>query len=315
MPSFNPQSDIPDLAGKICLVTGGNSGLGEATAKALAQHNPAKLYLATRSRPKGEEALARIRSSSPAAASASIDILPLDLASFASVKTAAARVISEVDRLDILQLNGGVAVVPHSKTESGYEIQFGTNYIGHALLTQLLMPKLLATASLPGADVRIVAMSSIGHKGSPKEGIVFDRINTDIQEETGSGLYGQAMLAKNLFASELARRYPQVTSSSLHPGTVKTQAWEGDKDFNPIFRALVVRPFVKFMGVSCDEGAKTQLWLSFSNDVRNGAYYEPIGKLGKQSNLSRDTILAKKLWEWTEKELAATGASGWPSAK
>lgn len=314
MPNFNPRSDIPDLAGTVCLVTGGNSGLGEATVRALAQYNPSKLYLAVRSRPKGEDALAPIRASSPAGASANIDIIQLDLASFPSIKAAAARIVSEVDRLDILQLNGGIAVVPHSMTESGYEAHFGTNYMGHALLTQLLMPMLLTTLARPGTDVRVVAMSSIGHKGAPKGGLLFDHLKTDMLQESGSSLYGQATLAKTLFASELARRYPQITSSSLHPGTVKSQAWEGNKDFNPVVRALVVRPTVALMGVSCDEGAKNQLWLSFSREVKNGAYYEPIGKLGKESSLSRDTTLAKKLWEWTEKELAATDAPGWPSA-
>ncbi len=131
---------------------GANSGLGEATARALAQHNPGKLYLGARSRSKAEAALERIRASSAAAASANIEILHIDLASFESVKAAAARVNEDASRLDILQLNGGIAVVPHQTTTDGYELQFGTNYLGHALLTQLLMAKMLETARLPGAD-------------------------------------------------------------------------------------------------------------------------------------------------------------------
>jgi NAD(P)-dependent dehydrogenase (short-subunit alcohol dehydrogenase family) len=155
MPKFNPLHDIPNLAGKVCLVTGGSSGLGEATIKALAQHKPDKVYLAARSIQKANAALLRIKESSPAARSANIEILDMDLASYDSIKNAAARINKEVPRLDIVHLNAGVAMVPAALTKDGYEVQFGTNYMGHALLTQLLMPKLLQTASLPGADVRV----------------------------------------------------------------------------------------------------------------------------------------------------------------
>jgi NAD(P)-dependent dehydrogenase (short-subunit alcohol dehydrogenase family) len=313
MVRFNPETDIPDLAGRVFLVTGASSGLGEQTVTQLAQHNPAKIYLAARNHGKAEEAMKRIKATSQAAAAAKIEILNLDLASFDSIKAAASRINQEADRLDILQLNGGIAVVPHATTQDGYEIQFGTNYLGHALLTQLLMPKLLATAKIPGADVRIVSMSSIGHKGfSAKDGVQLHQLKSDMKTSSGRSLYGQAMLAKNLFAFELAKRYPQITSSSLHPGTVKTGVWSGDKDFNPLLRHLLINPFVSLTGVSVEEGAKTQLWCSFGKDVKNGAYYEPIGKLGKESALARDAKMSRKLWEWTETELKAHGAPGWP---
>jgi NAD(P)-dependent dehydrogenase (short-subunit alcohol dehydrogenase family) len=155
MPKFSALHDIPNLAGRVCLVTGGSSGLGEATIKALAQHNPDKVYLAARSKPKTKEALLRIKESSPTSRSANIEILDMDLASFDSIKAAAARINEEAPRLDIVHLNAGIAMIPAALTEDGYEVQFGTNYLGHALLTQLLMPKLLQTAALPGADVRV----------------------------------------------------------------------------------------------------------------------------------------------------------------
>lgn len=132
MPNFNPETDIPDLSGKVCLVTGGNAGLGEATLAALAQHNPGKLYLAARSRARAEAAVERIRATSPAAAAADIEIVDMDLASLKSVAEAAAKIDSETSRLDLLQLNGGIAMVPHATTADGYEVQFGTNYLGHA---------------------------------------------------------------------------------------------------------------------------------------------------------------------------------------
>jgi NAD(P)-dependent dehydrogenase (short-subunit alcohol dehydrogenase family) len=314
MPKFAPAKDIPNLQGKVCLVTGANSGLGEATLAALARHEPATLYLAARSHAKAEAALSRVRATSAAAAAADIRILDLDLASFDSIKAAAARVKSEVDRLDILQLNAGVAMIPHSTTREGYEVQFGTNYLGHALLTQLLMPLLIQTTQLPGgADVRTVSMSSVGHKlFAAKEGIFFDELKTDMKSHSGSELYGQANLAKTLFAYELAKRYPQITSSSLHPGTVKSNVWAGEKGVNTLINYLIVKPLVALTGVSNEEGARTQLWCTFSNEVENGRYYEPVGKAGKDGPLSRDDALSAKLWEWTDKELQAHGAPGWP---
>ncbi|RDW57109.1 hypothetical protein BP6252_13855 [Coleophoma cylindrospora] len=315
MAKFNPIHDIPSLAGKVCLVTGGNSGLGEATIAALAQHNPQKVYLAARSKSKAEAAMQRIKASSPAARSANIEFLEMDLSSFASIKAAAARVNRETPRLDTVHLNGGLAMVPHGTTKEGYELQFGTNFLGHALLTQLLLPKLLETAALPGSDVRVVSISSATHKVfAPKEGIVFDQLHSPMEKFGGPALYAQSMLAKIVFARELAKRYPQIVFASVHPGGVKSNAYSGDKNVNWFFMNLVLRPMVALHGVSTEEGAKTQLWCSFSKDVVSGTYYEPIGLTGKESALSKDSQLRSKLWSWTDKELLAAGEPGWPKA-
>jgi NAD(P)-dependent dehydrogenase (short-subunit alcohol dehydrogenase family) len=162
----------------------------------------------TRSRSKAEAAIERIKATSESAKSVNIEILDLNLACLKSVKSAASRVNKEADRLYLLQLNGGVGMLPTETTTNGYELQFGTNYFGHAYLTQLLMPKLLSTAALPGADVRIVSMSPIGHRFfASKEGIIFEKLKTDMAESGGTVLYGQVMLAKALFAYELAKRY------------------------------------------------------------------------------------------------------------
>jgi NAD(P)-dependent dehydrogenase (short-subunit alcohol dehydrogenase family) len=311
-PKFNPQTDIPNLSGKVCLVTGGNSGLGEASLKAMAQHNPSKLYLGARSKSKALGAIERIRSSSASAQSVDIEFLELDLASLESVKTAAARVNKEAQRLDILMLNGGIAMVPAGVTKDGYEVHFGVNYLSHALLTQLLMPKLLETTKMPGADVRVVSMASVSHKVFPMtDGILFDGLRSTMAPKLGPELYGQAMLAKILFALEGAKRYPSITFSSLHPGTVKTDAWEGEKSGSWFLRNLFLKPLVIFTGVTADEGAKTQLWCSFSKDVVSGTYYEPIGKYGEEGPSARDEKLASRLWEWTDKQLNCYGSQGW----
>lgn len=315
MPRFDPINDIPNLAGKVCLVTGGSSGLGEATIAALAQHRPQKLYLAARSRLKAEAALARIKASSAVAQSASIEILEMDLASFDSIKSAAALITNEASRLDLIHLNAGVAMIPPALTKDGYEVQFGTNFLGHALLTQLLMPILHATAAIPGADVRVVSVSSVAHrKIYPQEGILFGQLRTNMVETGGAALYGQASLAKIIMARELAKRYPKITFTSLHPGGVKSNIYSGAKDANWFFLNCFLRPYVAIMGMTNEAGAKTQLWCSFSKDVLNGSYYEPIGTIGKDSDLARDSVLASKLWDWTEHELVAQGAPGWPPA-
>lgn len=120
MGGFHPGRDIPDLNGKGYLITRSSSGLGEATVAALAQHTPEKIYLTARSSTRAKESLQRIRATSKAAQSVDIEILELDLASLESVKLAANRANNEVDRLDTLQLNAGVASIPASITEEGY---------------------------------------------------------------------------------------------------------------------------------------------------------------------------------------------------
>jgi NAD(P)-dependent dehydrogenase (short-subunit alcohol dehydrogenase family) len=336
MSSFDPDADIPDLSGKVCLVTGANSGLGEATARAIAQHSPAQLYVASRSFAKGEVAIERIRASSPAAAKANLILLELDLASFSSVRAAAERVLRESSRLDQLQLNGGVAAIAHDTTKEGYEIHFGTNYLGHALLTQLLMPLMLSTAAMPGADVRIVSMSSAAHRASafhPAEGIAFAGLKSDMKppaskEEAAAAaavpataldagrLYGQANFCKVVFAAELARRYPSIISTSVCPGIVKTTIWNGEKSMGWLFRTFIVTPVVWWVGTSIEDGAKCQLWNGYARreDVVNGACYDPIGKIGADHELTRNQAIRDRLWEWTSTELEQNCGTTWPEA-
>jgi NAD(P)-dependent dehydrogenase (short-subunit alcohol dehydrogenase family) len=308
---FDALKDIPNLAGKVCLVTGASSGLGEATVAALAQHNPKVLYLAARSQVKADAAISRIRDKYPAAANANIEFLSLDLGSFKSVRAAAARVNEETDRLDILQLNAGIAMVPHSTTIDGYEAQFGVNYLGHALFTQLLMPKLLETAKLPDADVRIVSMSSATHKlFSLPEGIDFKGLKSSMTEKSGPQLYAQSTLCKTLLAHQLAKQYPQITSSSLHPGGIRTDLYGGEKSSGWMLKTLF-NILLMVNGVTPEEGAKTQLWCSVSKDVKNGQYYEPIGRAAP-AKYTLDEELSRKLWDWTAKELLEKTGSSWP---
>ena len=195
---------------------------------------------------------------------------------------------------------------PPGTTRDGYEIQFGTNHIGHALLTKLLIPTMLSTAKMPGADVRIVNLSSEGHKLAPGGGIITDKAKL---EALGPWVrYGHSKLANILFTRELGARYPDITSIAVHPGVIKTDLYKPGKETNVLLRwgMLVLGPFM--MG-TVQEGAKNQLWAATTkrDGLRSGAYYTPIGSLSKGSGYAQDKIFAGKLWDWTQSELATKG--------
>jgi hypothetical protein len=174
--AFDPARDIPSLAGKVILITGGAGDLGKQVAIELARHKPARIYIADLPRDDdGTPVIAAIRDA-VGDEHAPVSYLPVDLSSFESIKAAVARFYAVESRLDIAVLNAGIMRVASGTTAEGYEITFGINYLGHALLTRLLMPTLLRTAELPGADVRVVAVSSEGHVMAPKGGILFDKL-------------------------------------------------------------------------------------------------------------------------------------------
>lgn len=192
---------------------------------------------------------------------------------------------------------------PPALTTDGYEIQFGTNHIGHALLIKLLLPTMLKTAEKPGADVRIVSNTSLGFKGHPSSGIDFANVRTT-QETPVIGhwiRYGQSKLANILYASEIARRYPRITSTSVHPGVINTGLVT---DLGLANKAFVwATTWWKMVPVK--EGVKNQLWAATvgKDGIANGGYYEPVGIPGAHDKLSKDSKLAGELWDWTQKAL------------
>ncbi|KAK4445946.1 hypothetical protein QBC34DRAFT_487080 [Podospora aff. communis PSN243] len=298
---FNPETDIPSLKGKTILVTGGNSGLGKQSVLELAKHEPDLIWLAARGEARAQSAIDDILKSLPSTTTTKILPLDLDLASFPSVKSAAAKVLAGSTRLDILLLNAGIMATPAGLTASGYELQFGTNHMGHALLTKLLLPLLLKTAALPSSDVRVVVLSSEAHRMLPRGGIIFDSLKTTQENMYTTTRYGQSKSANILFAAEMARRYPQIKTVSVHPGGVATNLTA------PFHGAhAIARPFVALysflFAVSVEEGARCQLWACVA-DVKSGAYYTPVGQLTKPAKDAGSEELARRLWEWTEKEL------------
>lgn len=296
---FDLQKDIPPLDGKVILVTGGNSGLGKQSVLELSRHKPAQIWLTARNLEKARAAEEEIRLKVP---EAPIKLLELDLASFDSIKKAAKIFLAETDRLDILMLNAGIMATPPGLTKDGYELQFGTNHMGHALLTELLLPLLLKTSeSSPDHDVRVVSLSSTGHAMLAKGAFNFDTLKTKAEAIGGLNRYFQSKLANVLFAKQLAKLYPQLTVAAVHPGVVNTNLAEGATSIPKIVEWLV--KLGKCLLTSVDQGVKNQLWACVSKDVKSGEYYQPVGVSGKVSDDGKDAELAERLWEWTQAEL------------
>ena len=232
----------------------GNNGLGLETCRQLAKHNP-HIYLAARTPSKAQSAIADIKETVP---NANITFLQLDLASLESVKKAADTFNTTSDRLDVLINNAGVMALPASTTTEGYEIQFGTNHIGHFLLTKLLMPTLQRTAE-GQRDVRIVNLSSEGHRLPPRGGLALKDARSNMASYNTWVRYGQSKLANILFTRELTRRYPAIKSITLHPGGIQTGLSEGFEKQNPWFAACF-RPIVSRFLTTVQQGALTQLF-------------------------------------------------------
>ncbi|OCK79483.1 oxidoreductase-like protein [Lepidopterella palustris CBS 459.81] len=306
--SFDPANDIPDLSGKVILVTGGNTGLGLETIIQLSSHNPARIFLAARTASKATSAISTIHNLVP---DAPIEFLPLDLTSFASIRSAAETFTHSSSRLDILINNAGVMATPYSLTEEGYEIQFGTNHMGHALLTKLLMPTLLKTAEEPNSDVRIINISSVGHFMAPSSRIIWDQ--AALEKQSTWRRYGQSKLSNILFTRELATRYTSIKSVAVHPGVIITDLYAPVQTgfFGKVGMWLfkLIGPIIPGFLPNVQAGAKNQLWAATapSGDVKSGEYYVPIGSLSKGSNASQDQGLAKKLWEYGETEFQKHG--------
>ncbi|KAL4974668.1 hypothetical protein BDW66DRAFT_161102 [Aspergillus desertorum] len=297
--SFCPERDIPGLAGKVVLVTGGNAGLGKETIRQIIKHNPEQVFLAARSEEKAQNAIRELESITP---NIKITWLPLDLASTKSVHNAAETFKTHASRLDVLILNAGVMSLPPGETDLGHEIQLGTNHTGHFLLTKLLLPILLATAQEPGSDVRVISLSSIGHNLAPDFETILDQ--NKLKSCNTNARYGASKAANILFAAELARRYPSLTAVSVHPGIILTDLYAATSASNPI-AAWAVR-LLGMVATKVEQGAWNQLWVAVGakkEDLVNGAYYVPVGIVKSRNRYVTDKEMGRRLWEWTETEL------------
>ncbi len=292
--------DIPDLTGRRALVTGANSGLGFRTALELARHG-ADVVVAARDERRGEDAVARMRAEAP---DAQVTLEQLDLADLKSVRAFTERVRGRQPSLDILVNNAGVMAIPHRRTADGFEMQIGTNHLGHFALTGLLLPLLLAAA-----HPRVVTVSSTAHRSGR---IDFD----DLDSERRYGkwqAYSQSTLANLLFMRELQRRADAaaagLTSVAAHPGYTATNLQQVGPRMsgNRVMGALMALGN-RVIGQSEAMGALPSLYAATAPDVQGGDYYGPDRLFETRghptrvgmSAAGRDDAAAGRLWEVSE---------------
>ncbi|KAF4453293.1 hypothetical protein F53441_4023 [Fusarium austroafricanum] len=296
---FNPDTDIPSLDGKVILITGGNSGLGLETARQLLKHSPASVFLACRSKAKFDQAVSELQKQG--SKTDAVSFLALDLASFSSIKSAAKEFQASSTRLDILVNNAGIMMTPEGLTEEGYEIQVGTNHMGHALLTHLLLPVLEETTKI-NSDVRIVFVASAAEILAPKDPYQFDLFKTTMPNIGTMARYGITKLANIHYAAALAERHPNMKITSVHPGIVRTNLNVPAVE-SSFLLGTMTRLANMFVAVDAPKGALNQLWAIADPKAESGVFYHPVGLKGKGSKVTEDKDLQEKLWEWTQQEI------------
>lgn len=294
---FNAQSTAAeviaghDLSGKTALVTGASSGVGIETARALLQAG-AEVILAVRNREKGESVARELRI---ATKNAQAHVLEIDLGSLASVRQAAEQFNKRWPKLDLLINNAGILAMQQSYTPEGFELHFGTNHLGHYLLTCLLLPSLLVAA-----PARVVVLSSSGHRRSD---IHFDDINYRQRPYDGWEAYGQSKTANALFAVGLTRYYGSrgITANAVHPGAIfggmiqhlsqealRASGWIDEQGH-----------WTSFMNWKTPEqGAATSIWAAVGQELEGigGRYLEDCHEATPYQPYALDPKRAERLW-------------------
>jgi NAD(P)-dependent dehydrogenase (short-subunit alcohol dehydrogenase family) len=289
-------SPTTDLTGKIAVVTGGNSGIGKQTALELATMG-AHVVIAARNAEKAAAAVAEIAPRT--GAGGNVTTIPIDLASFASVRAFAGEFRARHDRLDILVNNAGLVLSHRRVTEDGHEAQFQINHLGHFLLTYLLAD-LLARA----APARVVNVASEAHR-TARRGLDFDDLDWERRRYRPFAVYSATKLANILFTRELARRWAGegVTANALHPGFVASNfGRENDLGWWGNIGLPLARPFA----LSVEKGARTSVYVASSPDVAptTGEYFAKC-RIATPAAPARDDAAAARLWDVSA---ALTGA-------
>ncbi|KAK7279453.1 hypothetical protein RJT34_24506 [Clitoria ternatea] len=278
------------------IITGGASGIGLETARVLALRK-AHVIIAARNMDSAKDAKQLILQESK---SARVDIMKLDLCSVKSVRSFVDNFISLDLPLNILINNAGVMFCPFQKTEDGIEMQFGTNHLGHFLLTNLLLDKMKQTAKATGIEGRIINLSSIAHVYTYEEGIRFDYINDEIGY-SDKRAYGQSKLANILHTNELSRRLKEegvnITANSVHPGVIMT----------PLMRySSLLMNFLKmftfFIWKNIPQGAATTCYVALHPNLKGvtGKYFLDCNQF-QPSALASNELLGRELWDFSNK--------------
>lgn len=276
--------DRPDLRGKVCLVTGANTGIGRITAQELARRG-AHVFVAARTIQKAQPVVDAIKAET---GNDEVEAFALELSSLRKVKESAAAFLARDLPLHVLVNNAGLAG-QRGQTEDGFELAFGVNHLGHFLFTTTLLDRLKASA-----PSRIVNVASASHYQA-KDGIDFDAVRRPTASVTGMPEYAVSKLANVLFTKELANRLEGtgVTAYALHPGVVATDVWR--RLPGPV--SWLAKRFM----ISPEEGAQTTLYCATDPSIASdsGRYYDKCREK-RPSRKAEDAALARELWERSE---------------
>lgn len=276
------------MQGKTVVITGGNAGIGKATAIALAKKG-ARIVITSRSETKAKAAVSEIQTAS---SNNSVEFILVDLSSQESVRKAAEQLKSKCPKIDVLINNAGCYVSELQLNADGIEMQFGTNHLGHFLLTNLLIENIKSAGK-----ARIINLASIAHKSTRE--LDLNDINYQNQEYGGWKSYSRSKFCNILFTKELAKRLEKdgITVNAVHPGGVRTEIAEKNANWFTKLGWVVMKPFM----ITVEKGAATSVHLASSDKVEGitGKYW--VRSKEEWSNRpSQDPDLASKLWKKSE---------------
>ncbi|KAI8150267.1 hypothetical protein BJV82DRAFT_586522 [Fennellomyces sp. T-0311] len=286
---------IPDLSGKIAIITGSNTGIGKVCATEMARKN-CHVIVACRTEKKGTKAVADIKAET---GNDKVEFMKLDLLSLAAVKAFAEEFRSKYDQLDILMNNAGVMMCPYGLSEDGIETQFATNHVAHYYLTMLLLPVLEKSA-----PSRIVNVSSKGHYMTSLRAVSFDKVS-DAKTYNPNFHYGLSKACNILFTRELSKRLEakgidNIFVNTNHPGVVRSELSRHIMSPSGVLETI----YNNCITITTEQGALTQLYLATSPEVESknikGKFYVPYAVPGYVNGYSSSDENATKLWEFTE---------------
>ncbi|KAJ7617248.1 NAD(P)-binding protein [Roridomyces roridus] len=302
-PEFEPERDITDLSGKVVIVTGGYSGIGYETVKQLLLKN-AKVYLAGRSSDKAATAIQSLEAETKGKAF----FLQLDLGDLPSVRKAAENFLEKEEKLDILFNNAGVMNCPTDMlTKQGYDLQFGTNVLGHFFFTELLLPALTKSYEQSKVPARIITTSSAGHQMAPGSGMDVASLKGGPERDAwikqkgmmaSYGLYGGSKIGNIYIANHWAKAHSDVlVSCSAHPGLIRSELSRHSMSFAKYPMHLISWPATR--------GALPQLWAATAATPAqmNGQYVVPWGVVGQADKRATDETVEKEMIEYMREQL------------
>ncbi|PCH39170.1 NAD(P)-binding protein [Wolfiporia cocos MD-104 SS10] len=317
--SFNPE-ELPDLSGKVIVVTGGNAGVGYAVIQHLARRG-AKVYMAARSQERAVAAIDRLRSSGLGPGNGDIHWLPLDYSDPRLAKQAAEVLMEKEARLDIVVNCAALLLIPYKKSHDGIQDIVMVNYLSPTVFIRALLPLLERTAQEPNSDVRIVEVLSEGHRNAPK-GVRFrniDDFNAEFKDASFQRLarYGLSKFMGMLHVKELQRRLDEegvpIIVLSVHPGVVNTEGVQAyTHSVGPVLSPIYTFIANSFFSTP-SQGAYGPVFAAAAPVVRaeaqryRGAYILPPSKLARADKRTEDRELAKELWDTTESILSGIG--------